>query len=146
MPGLKVSNSASLPTVNPGFLALAWPSLVENVLLTVMGMISMMMVGRLGPSAIAGVGAANQVMNLLIVVFSGLAIGTTALVARRVGAGDRASAQSVIRTRSASARSGRSLAIIGVVVAFPGLRLMGAEEEVARDGAIYLRGMMARRR
>src|SRR6266542_1781594 len=67
--------------------SLAWPSLAENVLLLFMGMASLMMVGRLGPAAVAGVGAANQVANLLVVMFSGLAVGNTSLVARAVGAG-----------------------------------------------------------
>ena len=54
----------------------------------------------------AGVGAANQVLNLSIVVFNGLAVGTTALVARRIGAGDRAVGAGRYRRRlSASARS-----------------------------------------
>jgi putative MATE family efflux protein len=125
-------------------MALAWPSLVENVLLTAMGMISLMMVGRLGPSAMAGVGAANQVLNLSIVVFSGLAVGTTALVARRVGGGDRGAAQEVI---AQALGVGTLVSIVvgvgGALIAEPMLRLMGTEAEVAADGAIYLRAVMA---
>jgi putative MATE family efflux protein len=126
------------------FLSLAWPSLVENVLLTAMGIVSMMMVGRLGATAVAGVGAANQVMNLLIVVFGGLAVGTTSLVARRVGAGDRKSAGSAtLHSLALGLALGIVVAVVGVVIAFPGLRLMGTEEEVARDGGLYLRGVIA---
>src|SRR5687768_8255318 len=69
-----------------GVLALAWPSLVENLLLQFMMMASLMMVGRLGSSALAGVGVANQVAQLLQVLFMGLSIGNTSLVARSVGA------------------------------------------------------------
>ncbi|MER3405816.1 MAG: hypothetical protein C4289_12235, partial [Chloroflexota bacterium] len=43
---------------------LAWPSLVENVSVTFLGMASLMMVGRLGPAAVAAVGAGNQVAQL----------------------------------------------------------------------------------
>jgi putative MATE family efflux protein len=144
MPGLKPLNSASRPTIAPSFFALAWPSLVENVLLTVMGMISMMMVGRLGPSAMAGVGAANQILNLSIVIFNGLAVGTTALVARRVGSGDRVSAQAAIaQSLGIGTLASLVIAIVGFVVAEPVLRLMGTEPEVAVDGAVYLRGVMA---
>ena len=132
------------PAAAPGFLALAWPSLVENVLLTTMGIISMMMVGRLGAAAVAGVGAANQVMNLLIVVFSGLAVGTTALVARRVGAGNRPGARAVTRQSLALGMAlGVGIGATGMFVAYPVLQLMGAEPEVAQDGAVYLRGVMA---
>ena len=132
------------PVVLPGFLSLAWPSLVENVLLTVMGMVSMMMVGRLGPNAMAGVGAANQVMNLSIVVFNGLAVGTTAIVARRVGGGDRVGARAaMIQALGIGALLSIVIAAIGTVVAEPILHLMGTEPEVAAAGAVYLRAVMA---
>src|SRR5438067_1987838 len=78
---------AGSPVRQRSIMALAWPSLAENVLLLLMGMVSLIMVGRLGASAVAGIGVANQVANLLIVLFSGLAVGNTALVARAVGAG-----------------------------------------------------------
>ena len=132
------------PWPERGFVALAWPSLVENVLLTTMGIISMMMVARLGAAAMAGVGAANQVMNLLIVVFSGLSVGTTALVARRVGAGDRAGARTTLgQSLGLGILLGLAVAVLGVAAADPVLRLMGAAPEVAREGATYLRGVMA---
>src|SRR5688500_20297195 len=69
-----------------GVLALAWPSLVETLLLQFMMMASLMMVGRLGSTSLAGVGVANQVAQLLQVVFMGLSVGNTSLVARSVGA------------------------------------------------------------
>lgn len=133
-----------LPTSRRGFLSLAWPSLVENVLLTLMGVLTMMMVGRLGASAVAGVGAANQVMNLMIVVFGGLAVGTTALVARRVGAGDRSGARAVLGQALAVGLSlSVVVGVVGVFVAYHVIELMGAAPEVAADGAVYLRGVMA---
>ncbi len=57
-----------------GIFALAWPSLLENLLLLAMNMASLMMVGRLGSAAMAGIGIANQVAMLLQVVFMGLSV------------------------------------------------------------------------
>ena len=45
------------------------------------GMADIMMVGRLGPSAIAVVGMANQPILLITSVFMSLTVGTTALIA-----------------------------------------------------------------
>ena len=126
-----------------GVLALAWPSLVENLLLQFMMMASLMMVGRLGSTALAGVGVANQVAQLLQVVFMGLSVGNTALVARSVGAR---------RFDDARAATRQSL-LVGVLVsavvaalcvpAAPWiLGLIGAEPEVAAQGATYLRAIM----
>jgi putative MATE family efflux protein len=126
-----------------GVLALAWPSLVENVLLLVMGMASLMMVGRLGPSAMAGVGLANQVAQLVVVVFSGLAVGNTALVARAVGAGRSAAARDA--TRQALLLGG-TLSVAMAAVCFPLvpgiLGLLGAAPEVVADGTLYLRAIV----
>jgi MATE family multidrug resistance protein len=78
-------------------LALAWPSLVENLLLMMLNTGSLMMVGRLGAGAMASVGAAGQISNVIIIVFSGIAAGTTALVARAVGAGNGDEARAIAR-------------------------------------------------
>jgi putative MATE family efflux protein len=124
-------------------MALAWPSLGENVLLLLMGMISLMMVGRLGPAAVAGVGIANQVANLLIVLFSGLAVGNTSLVARAVGAGRPDLARA--GTRQAlllGAGSGVVLAVVCLPLATRILSLLGAEPDVVADGTIYLRAII----
>ena len=87
-------------------LSLAWPSLVENLLLLAMSMASLMMVGRLGPAAMAGVGIANQVAMLLQVLFMGLSVGNLALVARATGSGQVGAAQP--RRASPSSWEGRS--------------------------------------
>src|SRR5687767_1697815 len=68
---------------------LAWPILVENLLQTALGVASMVIVARLGSTAVAAVGLGNQFVQLLLVTFAGLALGNTAIVARAVGAGDR---------------------------------------------------------
>ena len=109
-----------------------------------MGIVSMMMVGRRGPNAMAGVGAANQVMNLSIVVFNGLAVGTTAVVARRVGGGDREGAQAAMaQALGIGTLLSIVVAILGVIIAEPVLHLMGTDPAVAAEGGVYLRAVMA---
>ncbi len=108
-----------------------------------MSMASLMMVGRLGSEALAGVGVANQVAMLLQVVFQGLAVGNTSLVARSVGAQRYADAQSATRQ---SLSLGAGLALVLAAVCLPTapaiLGMIGAEPEVAAQGAIYMRAIM----
>ena len=126
-----------------GVLALAWPSLVENLLLQCMMMASLMMVGRLGSSALAGVGVANQVAQLLQVLFMGLSIGNTSLVARSVGARRFDDARAATRQ---SLLVGTAVSVLIAALCLPAapwiLGLIGAEPEVAAQGATYLRAIM----
>src|SRR5512140_3229909 len=72
-------------SLNRQLFNLAWPSLVENLLQTMLGFVDLVFVGQLGADAIAGVGLGNQLMFLLQVLFMGLSVGNTALVARAIG-------------------------------------------------------------
>lgn len=119
---------------------LAWPVIVEMLLLTLTGIVDMAMVGRLGPASIAAVGLGNQFVMLATTAFAAIRTGTTALVARHIGAKDPDGAhliarQSVILT---------IVLAISTVVGFYflaewGLRLLGAEQEVIELGIWYIR-------
>ncbi len=97
-------------------------------------------VGHLGTTELAGLGVAGVVLQTVVGLCVFLAYGTTASVARRIGAGD---------TRGALAQGidGLWLAtIIGILVTIPGVllagplvRLVGAGEDVAGPGTAYLR-------
>lgn len=120
-------------------MRLVWPTLVENILQTTLGVANLMMVGRLGADPLAGVALANQVLMLLIVFFSGLAVGTTALVAHATGARDRTRAD---KTLAQSFLLGlivaMAISLLGIVLAEPILRFLGASPAVARAGGLYL--------
>ena len=78
-------------------LSLSLPVLLNMFLITFVGMADIMMVGRLGPSAIAAVGMANQPILLITSVFMSLTVGTTALIARFIGAKDINNARNVAK-------------------------------------------------
>jgi len=69
-------------------LVLAVPSVARSVLQTVVQMVSLMIVGNLGPAAIAAVGIGNRITLLAIGILSALSVGGTAVVARCIGSGD----------------------------------------------------------
>ena len=124
-------------------LALAWPSLVENVLLLFMSMASLMMVGRLGSAAMAGVGVANQVSMLLQVIFQGLAVGNTSLVARAVGSGKYDDAQATTRqSLTLGTLVAVALALLCLPIAPGILGVIGAAPEVAAQGAVFLSAIL----
>jgi len=121
-------------------LTLAWPSLVENLLQTMLGVVDLIFVGQLGPDAIAGVGLGNQLMVLLVVLFMGLAVGNTALVARAIGARDKVAAERVAK-QSLLLVMLFSLVIAGIGWFFADtlIRVMGASETVTEIGGSFLR-------
>src|SRR5512143_3826998 len=97
-PGAVGAASTGAPrSLRRDLIALAWPSLVENVLQTMLGVVNMMMVGQLGPTSISSVGVAQQINFTLQVAYSGLAVGNTALVARSIGAKDPDAARRIAK-------------------------------------------------
>jgi len=122
--------------------SLAWPMIVNNSLNMLGPTIDMIWVGQLGPAAIAGVGAAGMGMMILMPAMFGLTMGTRAIIARAIGAGDEweanhAAQQAFILSIGFSA----VVAIIGIFFADAIFRLLGMQAEVIAQGANYLRIM-----
>lgn len=120
-------------------LALALPVVAEQILNTMTHVVDMMMVGHLGPAAIAAVGLSNQPLFLSMAIFMGIGTGTTALVARYTGAREPETVESVTRQ---SFWMGLVAAIL-VALAYHGfapgiIALMGAEADVAPLGVAFL--------
>ncbi|HEX7588313.1 MAG TPA: MATE family efflux transporter, partial [Anaerolineae bacterium] len=127
-------------TLNRQLFQLAWPSLIENLLQTMLGFVDLVFVGQLGPDAIAGVGLGNQMMFLLQVLFMGLAVGNTALVARAIGARDKPDAERVAKqSLLLGVFISIGVALIGFVFSDSIIRVMGATPEVTQIGGSFLR-------
>lgn len=93
----KLSLGSEQPELRRKVLLLAWPAVVENLLHTMVGIVDTAMVGRLGSASLAGVGLANQIFNISLTVFAALATGSTAIVARHIGADEPKKAGDVAR-------------------------------------------------
>ncbi len=78
-------------------IGLAWPSLAENVLSSLVNMVDTIMVSGLGTYAISGINLAVQPRFIMLSVFMAMNVGCTALSARFKGAGDREGANNVLR-------------------------------------------------
>jgi putative MATE family efflux protein len=119
---------------------LAWPMLVTNSINTLGPTVDFIWIGRLGPNELAGVGVSGMVVMVVNSLIWGLFTGTTAMVARFVGAKDEKTANRVAQQAFVIAVAFSLLiALIGVFLAEPILRLLGVAENVIPDGASYLR-------
>jgi putative MATE family efflux protein len=120
-------------------VGLAWPVVIEQLLGMAVMLINTYIVGHLGADALAAMGLSSQIYYLLIGLFSALGVGSTALVARHIGAGEPQEANRI---------AGQSILIavvLGCVVALPlllgrrfFLQWVGGSPEVVDIGTGYL--------
>ena len=81
----------------PGVWELAWPAILGNLLHSTVGLVDIKIVGSLGAPAVAAVTTGHRMFFVLQAVLMAVTAGTTALVARAWGAGDRSEAERVTR-------------------------------------------------
>lgn len=80
-----------------GVWRLAWPTIISNLLYSAAGFLDIKIVGALGPSAVAALTTGLRIFFAMQAVLMAVTAGTTALVARAWGAGDRQEAANVTR-------------------------------------------------
>jgi putative MATE family efflux protein len=119
-------------------LRIAWPAILENLLQSVLGLITILMVSRLGSAEVAAVGASQQIQVLFISAFFALSMGTTVIVAHAFGAGEH---DSISMATKQSAAAGFLLSIVVAIAVFalahPMLAIMGAETDVIDQGTRF---------
>jgi putative MATE family efflux protein len=119
---------------------LAWPSVTEQLLLTIVGLVDTYIVGHLGAEAIAGVGMGSQLANMIAALFGALGIGATAVVAREIGATRRGSANAVGgQGILVAAVSGILASTVAYVFAANLIGLFGGEPSVQQQGIAWLK-------
>lgn len=121
-------------------LALAVPALGTLAADPLVSIVDTIFVGRLGVVPLAALGINASVFSFAFVIFNFLAYGTTPLVARHVGRGDRRAAGRVVLEAFTLAVlvGGVALALLEAM-AGPVVRLMGASEAVRGPAVDYLR-------
>ncbi|HEX5626166.1 MAG TPA: MATE family efflux transporter [Saprospiraceae bacterium] len=121
---------------------LAVPMILELSLESVFALVDMFFVGKLGQNAIATVGLTESVITLVYSVAIGLSTAATAIVARRTGEKDEeAAAHAGAQTMIVALIVTAVTTALGMIFAADILRLMGANETVVREGAIFTRIM-----
>jgi putative MATE family efflux protein len=119
---------------------LAVPALGALIAEPVFQLADSAIVGHLGPAQLAGLGAAGAALATLVNVCIFLAYGTTAAVARRMGAGQmRAAVQQGIDGMWVAVLLGAVLSAISVPLAGPIAGAFGASPAATGYAVIYLR-------
>src|ERR1700689_4845420 len=123
--------------------ALAWPVILSFGLDSILGLSSMLMVGRLGADAVGAVGLATQILGAVRAGIAAVGTGTVALVARYIGASDRASAEDVLRQSVVFGVLVSTIIAIPVIIfARPLMGLFQVHGAMADMGARYLQVVM----
>ena len=119
---------------------LAWPAILGNLLQTIVSMVDLVMVGRLGAAAVASVGLGGQMLWFSHALMVSVSVGTTALVARFIGAKQKRDAEHVLmQSLILVLLLSTLLTVFWYVCAERMLLLIGAAEEVAELGGMYIR-------
>ncbi len=119
--------------------SLSWPMLINNTLNALGPTVDMIWIGKLGTSAIAGVGVSGLAVMVIISLISGLFTGTIALVASYIGAKDEQGANCAAQQAFVIGLAFSLLmALVGIFLAAPFLRVLGVDASVVDEGAIYL--------
>src|SRR2546429_3540878 len=120
--------------------ALAWPVIFTFSIESFVGLCDMLMVGRLGPTAVAGVGVGVQILGAVDTVMFALGTGVLAIVARHVGAGERAEAEETLRQSLGAGAAVAVLIVLPVIAWAPALvAAFRADEAVVVAGARFVR-------
>ena len=122
---------------------LAVPMVLEMVMESIFAVVDVFWVAKLGASAVATVALTESMMAIVYTLAFGLAIGTTATVARRVGEKDSdGAANAAVQAIALGLIVSLALGALGAVFAPDLLRLMGAGPDVLAIGSGFARVML----
>jgi len=130
-------------SIRKAVVLLAVPMMLEMCMESVFALVDIFFVSHLGKHATSTVGLTESVITIVYSIAIGISMAATAVVSRRVGE----------KKPEDAARAGMQAIllalIVTVVISIPGflfaediLRIMGAEPEAVKSGAIYTRILM----
>src|SRR4051795_280214 len=123
-------------------LLLAVPMVLEMVMESIFAVCDVFFVSRLGADAVATVGLTESMLTIIYGLAMGLAIGATAMVARRTGERDAdGAARAAVQAIALGGHVAIVLGVAGVMAAPWLLRAMGASPSLLAVGTPYARIM-----
>ncbi len=108
------------------------PFMLSGVLQLLYNAADLIVCGKFGSEhSVAAISGTNSLINLIVQVFLGLSIGTSAAMAKAFGAKDKEKGDRVVHTTILLAIIlGIFLSLVGVFVSYPLLKLMGTPSDV----------------
>lgn len=120
--------------------SITWPLFIELSLHMGMGIVATLMLSHYSDQAVAGVGVANQLLNIFILVFNVTSIGATVLISQNLGAGNlRRARQLSYSVFGLNFWFGICIAIIVFILGEPLLRLYDVQGPVFDYGLTFVR-------
>ena len=139
-PSQKLGDDYPAGEMYRNFIRIAWPALMESVLIGLISFVDSVMVSSVGETAVAAVGLTNQPRLLFYAIFLSLSIAVNAMVSRRFGEKNQEGAN---RCLAMVLPLAFGLCVIFTVIAFavsrPLLLFAGAQEDTIELAIPYFR-------
>ncbi len=120
--------------------SISWPLFIELALHMGMGIIATLMLSHYSDAAAAGVGVANQLLGIFILVFNVTSIGATVLISQNLGAGQLKQARQLSRSVfGLNFWFGIAVAAIVFIFGEQLLRLFDIQDQVFDYGVTFVR-------
>lgn len=119
---------------------LAWPIFVEGLLMMLVGNMDQYMIASYSENAVGAIGNANQIINLLLIMFSIISIATTILVSHYIGSKNTEKLP-IIYTLSFTLNLIFSFSIAIIISLFSNqlFTFMSLPEEIFSDAVTYIK-------
>lgn len=130
--------------INRAIFLLSVPMILEMVMESLFAVVDAFFVGKLGENALATVGLTESVLTIIYSMAMGLAMATTATIARRIGEKNNDDAAHVaMQAIYLGGIFAITIGLLGFIFAKDILHLMGAKPEVVAANYQYTQIMMA---
>jgi len=125
-------------SIRRAVVLLAIPMILEMVMESVFAVTDVFFVSRLGAEAVATVGMTESVLSIIYAIAIGLGMGTTALVARRIGEKrPEDAASTAVQAVLVGIVASIPIALLGMFAGNKVLAMMGASPEIIESGSMY---------
>ena len=122
---------------------LAVPTVLEMSMESLLTIVDILFVSKLGASAVAAVGLTESLLSIVYALAMGLSTAATATIARRIGEKDRdGAAVAAVQVIGAATVAAVAFGVLGGVMAPRLLAVMGAEPDVIATGHAYTATML----
>ncbi|WP_297288574.1 MATE family efflux transporter [uncultured Flavonifractor sp.] len=123
-----------------GILSLTWPIFIELLLQMLVGNADQVMVGHFDPNGVGAIGNANQITNLVLLVFSVVSTASTILISRYLGADDKRRVnETYTLSLLVNGIFGLAVGALLMVLCGPAFTLMQVPAEIFEKSCLYLR-------
>lgn len=132
--------SSDAPVKKMTLFSLAIPILIEQVLRNLMGTVNVFMLSHYSDDAVAAVGVANQIINVVVIAFTMISAGAAIVINHALGAKSYKDGAAISMNAVTSAAGLGLLASAALgFFAEPFVRMVGLEAALLPDAVSYLR-------